>query len=40
MLHVRKMNRLLGGTPEEQAQAMKGGVTEQQVALGWRYIGY
>ena len=38
--HVRRMNRLLGGTPEEQRRAMKGGVTQQQVDLGWRYIGY
>lgn len=38
--HVRKLNRLLGGTEEEQAIAMKSGVTAQQVALGWRYIGY
>jgi hypothetical protein len=38
--HVRKMNRLLGGTEEEQRRAMKSGVTQQQVDLGWRYIGF
>ncbi|OCF56125.1 hypothetical protein L486_06066 [Kwoniella mangroviensis CBS 10435] len=38
--YVQRMNRLLGGTPEQQRQAMKSGVTQQQVDLGWRYIGY
>ncbi|KAM5346304.1 hypothetical protein ACJ41O_009309 [Fusarium nematophilum] len=38
--HVRRMNRFLGGTPEEQRRAIKGGVTQQQVDLGWRYIGF
>lgn len=38
--HVRRMNRFLDGTPEQQARAMKSGVTQQQVDLGWRYIGY
>ncbi|CAI6086743.1 hypothetical protein V2G26_009724 [Clonostachys chloroleuca] len=38
--HVRKLNRLLGGTEEEQRRVMKKGVTQQQVDLGWRYIGY
>lgn len=38
--HVRNMNKLLGGTPEQQARAMKSGVTQQQIDLGWRYIGY
>ncbi|SPO01722.1 related to nicotinamide mononucleotide permease [Cephalotrichum gorgonifer] len=37
---VRKMNKLLGGSEEDQRRAMKGGVTQQQVDLGWRYIGY
>lgn len=37
---VRRMNKLLGGSEEEQRQAMKSGVTAQQVELGWRYIGY
>jgi hypothetical protein len=36
--HVRKMNRLLAGTPEQQREAMKSGVTEQQVDLDWRYV--
>ena len=40
LFYVRKMNRMLGGTPEEQAKVMAGGVTRQQVELGWRYIGY
>ncbi|WWD06976.1 hypothetical protein V865_005073 [Kwoniella europaea PYCC6329] len=39
-MYVQRMNRLLGGTPEQQRQAMKSGVTQQQVDLGWRYIGY
>lgn len=38
--HVRKLNKLLGGTPEQQNRAMKSGVTQQQIDLGWRYIGY
>lgn len=38
--HVRKLNRLLAGTPEEQQQALKSGVTQQQLELNWRYIGY
>ncbi|KAK7912290.1 MFS transporter, partial [Apiospora marii] len=36
--HVRRLNKLLGGTPEEQSRAMKSGVTQQQIDLGWRYI--
>ncbi|EPE04637.1 mfs transporter [Ophiostoma piceae UAMH 11346] len=38
--HVRKLNRLLDGTSEEVAQAMKSGVTQTQVDLGWRFVGY
>jgi hypothetical protein len=38
--HVRRLNRLLSGTPEEQRQAMKHGVTQQQVDLGWRFLGF
>lgn len=38
--NVRRLNKMLDGTPEEQAKVMKGGVTQQQVDLGWRYIGY
>ncbi|KAK8063092.1 MFS general substrate transporter [Apiospora hydei] len=38
--HVRNLNKLLGGTPEQQGRAMKSGVTQQQMDLGWRYIGY
>ena len=40
MFHVRRLNKMLDGTPEQQAKVMKGGVTQQQVDLGWRYIGY
>lgn len=40
LLYVRRLNKLLDGTPEEQAKAMKSGVTQQQVDLGWRYIGF
>lgn len=39
-IHVRRLNKLLSGTPEEQRLAMKSGVTQQQVDLGWRYLGY
>lgn len=39
-MHVRRLNRLLGGSPEDQAKAMKSGVTQQQVDLGWRFIGF
>ncbi|KAI1400811.1 major facilitator superfamily domain-containing protein [Hypoxylon fuscum] len=39
-IHVRRINKLLGGTPEEQRRAMKSGVTQQQIDLGWRYLGY
>ncbi|KAK7994152.1 hypothetical protein PG989_007533 [Apiospora arundinis] len=38
--HVRNLNKLLDGTPEQQSKAMKSGVTQQQIDLGWRYIGY
>ncbi|KAK7958995.1 MFS general substrate transporter [Apiospora aurea] len=38
--HVRNLNKLLGGAPEQQRRAMKSGVTQQQMDLGWRYIGY
>ncbi|OKL59295.1 hypothetical protein UA08_05219 [Talaromyces atroroseus] len=39
-MHVRGLNKLLSGTPEEQRRAIKSGVTEQQIDLNWRYIGY
>ncbi|KAI0884330.1 major facilitator superfamily domain-containing protein [Annulohypoxylon maeteangense] len=39
-IYVRRINKLLSGTPEEQRRAMKSGVTQQQIDLGWRYIGY
>lgn len=40
LFRVRQLNRMLGGTPEEQEKVMKGGVTRQQVEMGWRYIGF
>ncbi|TPX11277.1 uncharacterized protein E0L32_001095 [Thyridium curvatum] len=40
LVWVRRTNKLLSGTPEQQRKAMKSGVTQQQVDLGWRYIGY
>lgn len=40
LFYVRRINKLLDGTPEQQARAMKTGITQQQVDLGWRYIGY
>ena len=40
MLWVRQMNKLLGGSEEDQRKAMKSGVTQQQIDLGWRYLGY
>jgi hypothetical protein len=40
LVHVRRLNKLLGGSAEDQAKAMKSGVTQQQIDLGWRFIGY
>ncbi|KAL7625236.1 hypothetical protein AAE478_004451 [Parahypoxylon ruwenzoriense] len=40
LIHMRRLNKLLAGTPEEQRLAIKSGVTQQQIDLGWRYIGY
>jgi MFS family permease len=38
---VRRENRRLdGGDPSEVAKAIRGGVTEEMVALGWRYEMY
>lgn len=34
------MNAYLAGTPEERARVMRAGVTQQQVDLGWRFIGF
>ena len=34
------MNRLLDGSEEDQRKAMKSGVTQQQIEIGWRYVGY
>jgi len=39
-VYVRRVNKLLGGSEEDQRKAMKTGVTKQQVELGWRYVGY
>ncbi|KAH8180277.1 major facilitator superfamily protein [Sarocladium implicatum] len=38
--HVLRLNKLLDGTPSEQARVLKKGVTQQQIDLGWRYIGF
>jgi hypothetical protein len=38
--HIRKLNKLLDGTPEDQLKALKSGVTQQQIDLNWRFIGY
>ena len=40
LIHVRRLNTLLGGSEEDQQKAKKSGVTQQQVDLNWRYIGY
>ena len=38
---VRDLNKKLSGTPEQQAKVLRsGGVTQQMVDLGWRYVGY
>lgn len=38
--YVRRLNKKLAGTPEQVRQAMKSGVTEEQVNMGWRYECY
>ena len=38
--YVRRQNRLLDGSPEDVAKAMRNGVTQEQVDMGWRYEGY
>lgn len=38
--HVLKQNRLLDGSPEDVAKAMRNGVTQEQVDMGWRYEGF
>ena len=38
--YVRRLNALLDGTPEQQRKAVRRGVTQQQVDMGWRYTGY
>ncbi|KAH7029884.1 putative MFS transporter [Microdochium trichocladiopsis] len=38
--HVLKLNKLLDGTHEQQQMTKKAGVTQQQIDLGWRFIGY
>ncbi|KAI5865657.1 MFS general substrate transporter [Durotheca rogersii] len=40
LFNVRRLNKLLSGTPEERQRAMRSGVTQQQLDLQWRYIGY
>ena len=39
-LYIRKQNTLLDGTPEQVVQAMRYGITQEQVDMGWRYEGY
>ena len=38
--YVRYLNRLLDGTPEDVQKAMKKGVTQEMVDIGFRYEGY
>ena len=38
--HVRQQNRALDAGGHVAALAKKHGVTQQQINLGWRYIGY
>lgn len=38
---VRRLNKKLAGTPEQQADVMrKHHVSQEQVDMGWRYEGY
>lgn len=38
---VRRLNNKLAGTPEQQASVKRvHGITDEQIALGWRYIGF
>jgi hypothetical protein len=39
-LILRENKRLDSGDPDEIAKAIKGGVTEEMVQLGWRYEMY
>jgi hypothetical protein len=38
--YVRRENRRLDAGGEEAKKAMRHGVTQEQVDLGWRYVGY
>ena len=38
--YVLGQNTLLSGSPDQQKEAIKRGVTQEQVQLGWRYVGY
>jgi len=38
--YVRRQNALLDAGGEKAIRAMKGGVSQQQIDLGWRYVGY
>lgn len=39
--HVRGLNRLLdGGREEDMERVKRSGVTQQQIELDWRYVGY
>lgn len=39
-VHVLRENKHLEGDEVEVQRAMKGGVTTEQVSMGWRYEGY
>ncbi|GFZ46008.1 hypothetical protein JCM24511_03742 [Saitozyma sp. JCM 24511] len=38
--YVRYQNKLLSGTPEQVKKAMRFGITQEQVDMGWRYEGF
>jgi hypothetical protein len=38
--YVRYQNKLLSGTPEQVKRAMRFGITQEQVDMGWRYEGF
>lgn len=39
-LYVRRENRRLDAGGADEAHARRYGVTQEQVDLGWRYVGY
>jgi hypothetical protein len=38
--YVRRLNKMLDGSLEQQQKVIKAGVTQQQVDMGWRFTGY